>query len=55
MVKIYKLVVVLSILVVCFNDNYGQGPPAGFAFSATITDSLATPVRMAIDNMDNNI
>ncbi len=53
MVKIYKLVVVLSILVVCFNDNYGQGPPAGFAFSATITDSLATPVRMAIDNMDN--
>ena len=53
MKQINKLIVILGILLGCLNGIYGQSPPGGFIFSATINDSLSSPVRMAIDNLDN--
>ena len=48
-----KLIVVLSILLICFNSMSGQSSPGSFVFSATIHDSLSAPVRIAFDNTDN--
>lgn len=53
MMKIYKLIVIAIMMLVCRNGMYGQGSPGGYAFAGAISDSLSTPVRMAIDNMDN--
>ncbi|MCX6268380.1 MAG: PKD domain-containing protein [Bacteroidetes bacterium] len=43
----------LCIVLVNGTSIFGQISPGSFTFSATIRDSLYTPVRMAIDQMDN--
>jgi hypothetical protein len=53
MKKIFELIVVAGLMLVCMPNIHGQGSPGGYLFSATIQDSLSTPVRMAIDNSDN--
>lgn len=53
MKQINMLIVIEGILLAFMSGIYGQSPPGGFIFSATINDSLSSPVRMAIDNMDN--
>ncbi|MEI7725563.1 MAG: NHL repeat-containing protein, partial [Bacteroidota bacterium] len=44
---------IIGILLIWNVGAYGQVSPGGYVFSASINDSLASPVRMAIDNMDN--
>ena len=51
--KIIKFIVILGIAIIFIDGLHGQGSPGTYGFSTTINDSLSTPVRIAIDHLDN--